>query len=220
MTSLDRNTPPLSVERLTEIRALPYHAEVHLLEQVRVGLLSEVDRLNAYVNSIDRLNEIADADWKQEVDRLKAQVRRLEADAKRDEHTTGQLIDERDNLHALLDKFAEKVAPLEVIGEHSSGNDPWLNAMDLVTPAAEVDRLRAAVELLGTELQRGSTAFTDRLRQLAAERDQARESAKHLAGALAKVGVAVEQAMRLAAAGDAAGAAAVLGDVASEEVAP
>lgn len=37
-------------------------------------LLAEVERLNAYVNTIDRLNEVADADWKQEVDRLKAEL--------------------------------------------------------------------------------------------------------------------------------------------------
>jgi hypothetical protein len=38
--------------------------------------------------------------------------------------------------------YAE-VAPIEVIGEHSSGNDPWVNALDMVTPAAEVDRFRS-----------------------------------------------------------------------------
>jgi chromosome segregation ATPase len=30
-----------------------------------------------------------------------------------------------------------------VIGEHSTGNDPWANARDMVTSAAEVDRLTA-----------------------------------------------------------------------------
>jgi hypothetical protein len=60
-----------------------------------------------------------------------------------------KVIDERDEREALLDRFAAKVAPVEVIGEHSSGNDPWANAMEMVTPAAEVERLRAAAATLG-----------------------------------------------------------------------
>jgi hypothetical protein len=54
-----------------------------------------------------------------------------------------KLIDERDHLEALLDKFAQAVAPTSVIGEHSSGNDPWANALDMLTSAAEVEQLRA-----------------------------------------------------------------------------
>jgi hypothetical protein len=81
VTSLDQNTP-LSAERLAEIRDLnvdscsadaPFNPDVWALEKARTDLLAEVDRLNSYCNSIDRLNEIADADWKQEVDRLKAE---------------------------------------------------------------------------------------------------------------------------------------------------
>lgn len=97
-----------------------------------------------------------------EVDRLNALVKGLRSEAEREEQTTGNLIDERDNFHALLDRFAAAVAPIEVIGEHSSGNDPWLNALDMVTPAAEVDRLRAQVSLMGTYLQRESMAAIDR----------------------------------------------------------
>jgi hypothetical protein len=40
---------------------------------------AEIERLNAYFNTIDRLNEVADADWKQEVDRLKGRVAVLTA---------------------------------------------------------------------------------------------------------------------------------------------
>jgi hypothetical protein len=80
-----------------------------------------------------------------EVGRLKAENAQLQREAVREEQATGNLIDERDNFHALLDRFAAAVAPIEVIGEHSSGNDPWLNALDMVTPAVEVDRLDARV---------------------------------------------------------------------------
>lgn len=39
---------------------------------------------------------------------------------------------ERDGYHELLDQFAYSIAPMEVIGEHSSGNCPWRNALDLL----------------------------------------------------------------------------------------
>lgn len=52
--------------------------------------------------------------------------------------------------------------------------------------------------------------------RLTSERDQAVAAAQHLAGAMAKVGPALLEALRLAVAGDAVGAAAVLGDVAPE----
>jgi hypothetical protein len=69
-----------------------------------------------------------------------------------------EAIRERDACHWLLDAFAYRVAPVEVIGEHTSANSPWHNALALLTPAADVDRLRAQVELLGSELQRQTPA--------------------------------------------------------------
>jgi hypothetical protein len=55
----------------------------------------------------------------------------------------GETIDDRDRLHEIADKLAYAVAPIEVIGEHSSMNCPWTNAYELITSKAEVDRLRA-----------------------------------------------------------------------------
>lgn len=52
--------------------------------------------------------------------------------------------------------------------------------------------------------------------RLTSERDKAVETATHMADTMAKVGPALLEALRLAAAGDAASAAAVLGDVAPE----
>ncbi|WP_392750631.1 hypothetical protein [Streptomyces sp. LN590] len=54
-----------------------------------------------------------------------------------------EVMRERDGLHDALDQFAQAVAPEDVIGEHSSGNNPWANALELVTPMVEVDKLRA-----------------------------------------------------------------------------
>ncbi|HEY9370971.1 hypothetical protein [Streptomyces sp.] len=214
MTDLDQNAA-LSSSRLEEIRDLnvdscsagaPYNPDVWTLEKARTDLLAHVDSLTetAY-NQARMLSEITDAcvavegdalRHRTQVAELSAEVQRLKAALAKEEETSGGLIDERDHMEKLLDTFAYTLAPEEVIGEHSSGNDPWQNALDLVTSVAEVDRLR----------------------DLAAERDQAVASARHLAGAMAKVGPALLEALRLAAAGDAASAAAVLGDVAPEGV--
>ncbi|MFB8182575.1 hypothetical protein ACFC8N_42630 [Streptomyces sp. NPDC055966] len=73
---------------------------------------------------------------------LVAEVRRLRAELAKEEHRHGETIDDRDRLHDMADKLAYAVAPEEVIGEHSSMNCPWENALDLITPAAKVDKLR------------------------------------------------------------------------------
>lgn len=49
------------------------------------------------------------------------------------------LIEERDYLHQMCDKLAACIAPDEVLGEHSSMNDPWANALEFArcTPPVE-----------------------------------------------------------------------------------
>lgn len=81
---------------------------------------------------------------------LKAEVDRLRAEADREERLHGDTIDDRDRASDMADKLAYAVAPEEVIGEHTADNSPWANALDLITPKAEVDKLRAdaASELL------------------------------------------------------------------------
>ncbi|MFY0511839.1 hypothetical protein ACOMD4_15855 [Streptomyces anulatus] len=69
-----------------------------------------------------------------------------------------EVMAERDAHHDALDRFAQAVAPEEVIGEHSSGNNPWANAFELVTPAADVDALRARVAELEAQAEK-VTAF-------------------------------------------------------------
>ena len=71
-----------------------------------------------------------------EIERLRKQNDALESEST-------DLLDERDRYERLLNQFAYTIAPQEVIGEHSSGNDPWENALDMLTPSAQV----AALEL-------------------------------------------------------------------------
>lgn len=59
--------------------------------------------------------------------------------------TTGEtavleVIDERDNAEQWADRLAYAIAPVEVIGEHSSGNNPWANALDLFASRQSADR--------------------------------------------------------------------------------
>jgi hypothetical protein len=76
---------------------------------------------------------------------LLAEVERLRRENTRQDRDMDQLIGERDAMYDIADKLAYAVAPEEVIGEHSSDNCPWDNALDLITPMAEVDRLRKDV---------------------------------------------------------------------------
>ncbi|WP_428956137.1 hypothetical protein [Streptomyces sp. cg35] len=71
------------------------------------------------------------------------QIEDLKVKAERD---LDEVMKERDEYHEVADKLADAVAPIEVIGEHSSMNDPWANALDLITPKAEVDRLQGELE--------------------------------------------------------------------------
>lgn len=45
------------------------------------------------------------------------------------EHDLLEVIDERDRAEDWADKLAAALAPADVIGEHSSGNNPWANAL-------------------------------------------------------------------------------------------
>jgi hypothetical protein len=55
-------------------------------------------------------------------------------------------IEERDALHDVADALAAAIAPPEVLGEHSSTNDPWQNALDYAASRTDLDDLRGAVE--------------------------------------------------------------------------
>lgn len=90
------------------------------------------------------------ADHNTRVDAAAELERLRKTNADLDEGIT-EVIRERDAREELLDQFAGLVAPVAVIGEHSSGNDPWANAMDLVTPAEDVEQLRAELATVQAE---------------------------------------------------------------------
>jgi hypothetical protein len=69
-----------------------------------------------------------------------AEIERMRIE--RDRELT-RLIEERDRCEEWADRLADAVGPIELIGEHSSDNNPWANALELITPHAEVERLRA-----------------------------------------------------------------------------
>lgn len=77
-----------------------------------------------------------------ERDELRIKLAAAEKHARELDRALGETIDDRDRTEEAADKLAYAVAPIEVIGEHSSMNCPWENALDLITPMAEVDKLR------------------------------------------------------------------------------
>lgn len=99
------------------------------------------DRAHAARPTIaELLAELAEARTKLEI-----AERRNEELAERldkDNRLSEELIRERDWMGDMADRLAYAIAPIEDIGEHSSENCPWQNALDRVTSAAEVARLR------------------------------------------------------------------------------
>lgn len=69
------------------------------------------------------------------------------------ERILGEEIDNRDAAQDWADRLAYTVAPISVIGEHSSGNNPWANALEILEaraaagPGGGLDR-EAAVEVV------------------------------------------------------------------------
>jgi len=86
----------------------------------------------------------------------------------------GEVIDERDAHAAAADKLAYAIAPVEVIGEHSSGNDPWENALDHVVAAKRARELEQEIERLTRDRDEGT------LREMALH-EQLDQSAGHTA---------------------------------------
>ena len=58
-----------------------------------------------------------------EVVELRKQIEKLDADL-------GQQIDRTEELHDIADRLSWAIAPMSEIGEHSSANDPWENAIE------------------------------------------------------------------------------------------
>lgn len=76
------------------------------------------------------------------IDALLAENNRLQRANTDLEQTADQALADVERLHDIADKLAYAIAPIEIIGEHSSGNDPWENALDHATPLPQVDQMR------------------------------------------------------------------------------
>lgn len=141
-------TESLTPEREQEIAALRYRCPPARPGYTWVARIADERDLDRQATKLDA----ARADLLAEVERLRARVAELDK-------ACDDLIDERDRAHDMADKLAYAVAPIEVIGEHSSHNCPWENALELVTPFAEVEKLRARVAELEKVAVEGRAAL-------------------------------------------------------------
>ncbi|MFH8336925.1 hypothetical protein [Streptomyces sp. AM6-12] len=116
-----------------------------------------------------------------EIRRLRAENNQLATRLAAEERAHGETIDDRDHFHDMADKLAYAVAPEEVIGEHSSMNCPWENALDLITPMAEVEKLREELERQTALAEQGARANRElsRLRAVVAAVIAEHEKGEH-----------------------------------------
>lgn len=100
-------------------------AEVKLLATITGQQHAEIDRIR---------RERTEA--RARVAELEQQLARLTKDYTAEERLHAQTIAERDSALTMADRLAAALAPADVIGEHSDGNDPWQNALDYAAPSA------------------------------------------------------------------------------------
>jgi hypothetical protein len=111
-----------------------------------------------------------------------AEAERLKTEHERE---SMQLIEERDNREEWADRLADAVGPIELIGEHSSGNNPWANALDLITPHAQVKQFQERVTELEAERHSTNEALDDAVK---AQRTGRKAVIEEAAAWLAEVG--------------------------------
>jgi hypothetical protein len=90
------------------------------------ALTAEIEQLHEEVHAGNVRGDLLRDDARD----LRAEVVRLRAEVAREERAHSDTIADRDRIHEVADQLAYSIAPMEVIGEHSSGNDPWQNALD------------------------------------------------------------------------------------------
>lgn len=107
-------------EMRTDAVPSPVPAAPSLVERARHrALVGEHSSIGSLAPAdIELLRSLADR-----IEELEATVRREEADHLR-------TITERDDTEEWADKLAYSIAPQSVIGEHSSANNPWMNALE------------------------------------------------------------------------------------------
>ncbi|MEV8324590.1 hypothetical protein [Kitasatospora sp. NPDC056731] len=114
-------------------RATTTREHLDITELGRDRAIEAVEQLQA-----ELATERAVAESNQRAAKLLAEdVQRLTAEATRKEREMTQILTERDAFHDMADRLAAAIAPIEVIGEHSSDNCPWENALDAPNPPTE-----------------------------------------------------------------------------------
>lgn len=112
-----------------------------------------------------------------------AEIERLRACVDQQERDHLQTIDDRDRIHEIADRLAYSIAPMEVIGEHSSGNSPWHNALDARDPIrAERDAAFAQLAKIASWLNSATSPDVFRVMVHAVITDPASAFAKHAQG--------------------------------------
>lgn len=85
----------------------------------------------------------------------------------------------RDAWHDWADTLAYKVAPVEVLGRHGEeGRQPWSDALDMLTPAAEVDQLRERAEKAEREADEAVAAAAHLARLVGKRSEKAERNAE------------------------------------------
>lgn len=122
------------------------------LHQIAVTLVAEVSRLSDDLTGAN----LALSEEEQDVKRARfaAQLARKRA---------FDLRSERDAFADWADTLAYKVAPVEVLGRYGEeGKYPWGDALELITPAAEVEVLRGRVAELEAQAEKVSAFCAQR----------------------------------------------------------
>ena len=98
------------------------------------SMLQEITEQNDRLEAVNRDLNASRNDWKALAESKSARVAELERRLADEERGHGQTIDERDRYHDWADKLAQAIAEhmRDDIGEHSSANNPWANALKLI----------------------------------------------------------------------------------------
>ncbi|MER7788604.1 hypothetical protein [Streptomyces sp. NPDC097640] len=96
-------------------------------------LLAELDRVRA---KRDRATRAFDA--------LLGRHGKVKSERDELNRALAETTDDRDRAQEAADKLAYAIAPIEVIGEHSGGNCPWTNALDVAAQGATEYGIRAS----------------------------------------------------------------------------
>lgn len=76
-----------------------------------------------------------------DLDRLNAEIQRLTRERDEAQRAVEEELEKRDSAMEWADQLALAIAPVEVIGEHTSSNEPWVNALEIAEsrPAIPAD---------------------------------------------------------------------------------